>query len=143
MSLTNLTIGGTFLVALGTLAIRTVMPVPVMVINALAFDTRAELVTQDRTVSTRQPAVQLIWTATVEDMDGNSLQMCEGSGANGYVPGRRSVTFSLPIWTGNPACTYAALPPGTYRLRGTWRGGEVSVGALSEPFSKPNDEVTQ
>lgn len=134
--MTQTIIGGGALVLALNFAVGAILPQPAPIeVHSLAYADGG--VIQARTINTEQDAYPLAWTATVERADtGDSIRLCEGSGANGYPPGYREVVFpSLAEWTGRIACNVSALEPGFYRLRATWAWGEgYSVSAKSEPF---------
>lgn len=134
MSMVNTVLTGAVIWGVATVWLRMVLPEPVpFVVHSLAYS--EGVVTQDRTITTDEPAFFAQWTATVENADtGQSLRRCEGSGANGYPPGRMAVSFTLEEWTGRDNCTVASLLPGHYTLRATWRWGEESTAMKSEPF---------
>lgn len=135
MSFTHTMIGGAMIFGVLQLGAWALLPpAPVFQINSLTVDPMTGMVAQDRTINTNQPAVTLVWTGVVEDAHGDDIQRCAGTGVRGYKPGRKVVLFTLEDWTGAPGCTFASLPPGQYRLRGSWRGGEVSTGAYSDTF---------
>ena len=134
MSISDLGIGMAAVAAVVSTALQLVLPQPApLVINNLTY--ADGIVTQDRTLNTDQPAFYAQWTATVENAEtGESLRWCEGSGANGYPPGQKAVTFTLADWTGRATCTPDSLPPGLYALRASWRWGAESTSFKSAVF---------
>ena len=136
MSVTQTTIGGAVVFAVLQFSMWAILPTPMPIsVHSLTIDSQSDVVALDRTIPDfGHPAVTLIWTATVEDANGDSIIRCEGSGVRGFLPGRKIIRFTLPSWTGRDGCTLSSLKPGLYRLRASWRGGEVSTGVISDPF---------
>jgi hypothetical protein len=121
--------GIVILAALGTTAVKTVLPSPpppppaYIEVHNLSF--RDGYVTQERTVQIAPGGSEFWarWDASVVTADGAVI--CTGGGGNFYTPGYVQRVMSLSEWVGMDC----QPPPGEYTITASWHWGDLSTSA--------------
>ena len=137
MSVLETIIGGAALTIVLNFTVGAILPdAPRIEVHSIRY--AGGQITQDRTVNSDAEVFRMHWTAEIlDEVTGDTVPWCQGSGDFAYQSGRRAKTMPLDVWVGNAKCTPESLPPGRYEPLAVYEWGDTQVIGRGEVFEVP------